>query len=104
MREDLLDIINYYGVNHQQKKLNEEVYELNEAIMIMQMKKWDLESGSPEVVEPVLNDLRLHIAEEMADVCVMLHQFKEYYDIKPFEIYNVMEQKIKRQLDRISKE
>lgn len=104
MREDLLKIINYYGVNHQQKKLNEEAYELNEAIMIMQMKKWDLESGSPEVVESVLNDLRLHIAEEMADVCVMLHQFKEYYDIKPFEIYNVMEQKIKRQIERMKEE
>ena len=33
MEEDLLKIIEHFGVNNQQRKLQEEVFELNEAII-----------------------------------------------------------------------
>lgn len=90
MKQKLLKIINHYGVLHQLKYFQSEVFELNEAIINFNANKF----LTPELgIE--------HIAEEIADVCVMLHQFKEYYDIKPFEIYRVMEEKIDRQLKRM---
>ena len=105
MKEDLLKIISNYGTINQLKKLNEECYELIEAIR--DYESTDYEPYTDSIEERSISEeeqkewLKEHIIEEFADVCVMLHQFKEYYDIKPFEIYNVMEQKIKRQLDRM---
>lgn len=55
------------------------------------------------IVAITKNDLE-NIIEEMADVEVMLDQFKiEYQDINN-KIDHVMLQKVKRQLDRINKE
>ena len=54
--------------------------------------------------EEIEKELKKHIVEEIADVCVMLHQFVEHYKIKPFEIYWIMEQKVNRQLERINNE
>lgn len=79
-----LKIINNYGVNAQLKKLNEEVYEFEEAVL----EKHDKE----------------HITEEIADILVILQQFKEKYNIDLTEINKVMKQKVDRQLRRIDKE
>ena len=103
MEEKLLKIINKFGINNQQRKLAEEVFELQEAIMEMQNKKWEMEGKGPEVVEPILNDYRLHIAEEIADVEVMLLQFKEYYYIDGKDILKIMNEKIDRTIDRMKK-
>lgn len=107
MKEDLLKIIKHYGVNAQQRQFNEEVFELQEAIH-------DCE------YERTLKDLNLldtkydnsdsdvakkeHIAEEIADVMVMLFQFNEYYDLDIYDISKIMDDKIKRQLERIKNE
>lgn len=104
MEEKLLKIINHYGVMPQLKYFQSEVFELNEAIIDMQHKKWEMESKTPEVVDPILNDFRLHIAEEIADVEVMLLQFKEYYHIDGKQILEIMNKKIDRQLERIEVE
>lgn len=104
MKEDLLKIINHYGVLPQLKYLQSEVFEFNEAVMIMQMKKWEMEGKSPEEVEPILNDLRLHVEEEFADVMVMLEQFKAYYNLNNNSIIEIMKFKIERQLERIKNE
>lgn len=77
-------IINYYGVNKQLKKLNEEVYEFEEAVL----EKHDKE----------------HITEEIADIFVILQQFKVKYDLDKNKILEIMEQKVDRQLRRIEKE
>lgn len=76
-------IFSHYGEEQQKKQLIQELGEL-----IVAITKNDLEN----------------IIEEMADVEVMLDQFKiEYQDINN-KIEHVMLQKVKRQLDRISKE
>lgn len=77
-------IINYYGVNAQLKKLNEEVYEFEEAV---------LEKHNKE-----------HITEEIADILVILTQFIDKYNIDVHKIDTIMQYKVDRQLRRIEKE
>lgn len=93
MKEDLLKIISHYGVNAQQRQLAEEVFELQEAIT---------QYEDPRI--PKIYRNTVHIAEEIADVMVMLHQFKNYYDIHYDTIYEFMQNKVKRQLERIKNE
>ena len=81
---DYKKIINYYGINAQLKKLSEEVYEFEEAVLEKHNKK--------------------HITEEIADILVILQQFKEKYNIEEAEINKVMKYKVDRQLRRIEKE
>ena len=90
MKEDLLKIINNYDVLPQLKYFQSEVFELNEAIF--EKEKIGAYPGIEEIK---------HIAEEIADVLVMLNQFKEYYGITDEEIIKVMKEKIDRQLERI---
>ena len=84
MKEKLLKIIQHYGLNHQQRKLEEEVYELQEAI--------------------IKGDDKEHIAEELADVCVLLMQITNYFKIDVPSIDKIMEMKIDRQIERMKNE
>lgn len=84
MDKKILEIINHYGVKNQLKKLSEEIYELQEAIL--------------------LNDSREHIVEEFADVNVLLEQIMVFYDLKPEDLVEEMKYKINRQLERIANE
>ena len=86
MKEDLLKIIEHFGINNQQRKLQEELFELNEAITIY-------EQGNNQSYDD--------IAEEIADVCVILRQFMEIYNITQDEISERMANKINRTLERI---
>lgn len=91
MEEQLKKIINHYGIMQQLKYIHSEYFELDEAII-------DHESyGS--MVKPTN-----HIAEEIADVMVMLEQFRLYFDIPSMQITEIMQQKIERQLKRIEDE
>lgn len=92
MEEDILKIINHYGVNHQLKKIHEEYFELDEAIFDYITRD-----------ENMYHD-REHIAEEIADVEMMLKQFQYYYKIKDEEIEDVMKYKVERTLERIKNE
>lgn len=92
MKEDLLKIINHYGVLTQLKYFYTEIYELTEAIITQELD----ESGYNYEIE--------HIAEEIADVLVMLRQFIEYYDINEEKIYKIFVYKMERQIERIEKE
>lgn len=96
MEEKLLKIINHYKVIPQLKKLSEEVFELQEAIINYQ----------DEYSLCDKNELytKKHIAEELADVMVLLCQFKEFYRIDSNEILKMMNMKIDRQLERIKNE
>lgn len=93
MREDLLKIIKHYGVNAQQRKLAEEIFELQEAITAYENDYEGLYTYGTE-----------HIAEEIADVLVLLFQFNEYYGLDIDDISKMMDNKIKRQLERIKNE
>lgn len=100
LKQDLSKIINHYGVNGQQRKLAEEVFELEEAITKHELK----ESVSYEIPLTELVDTKEHIAEEIADVMIMLGQFVYYYDINERNINKIADYKIKRQLERIKNE
>lgn len=101
MDKDLLKIIQHYGVMSQLKYFQSEVYELGEAIWEYQSSGWDFSDEECAEIEKKYSN---HIAEEIADVTVMLLQFKEYYHIDGKDILKIMNEKIERQLDRISKE
>ena len=92
MKEDLLKIINTYGVNAQQRKLSEEVFELQEAILTFENEPLNfLGAGNKN-----------HIAEEIADVLNVVEQFMYYYDIDFEDIIEIKHEKVQRQLERMS--
>jgi len=86
-------IINKYGVLTQLKYLQSEIFELNEAII--------------EYEHLLSNGVYMsngYIAEELADVMVMLKQFQLHYEISNDIIQQIMYRKIDRQIERIAKE
>lgn len=92
MENQLKQIIKHYGIMKQLKYIHSEYFELDEAILNYISKD-----------ENMYQD-REHIAEEIADVMVMLEQFRLYYDIDKETINNLMEYKINRQIERIENE
>ena len=98
MKEELLKIINHYGIKHQLKYFQSEVFELNEAIINAENNRCIGISRKP------CDTCVDHIAEEIADVRVMLRQFQDYYDIPTEKIEEVMDYKVERQLKRIEEE
>ena len=98
MKEDLLKIIKHYGINAQQRQLAEEVFELQEAILTRELH-WHYDTEIQDI-RPLDN----HIAEEIADVMIMLNQFKAYYEIPNETILVFMRGKVNRQLERIKNE
>lgn len=101
MKEKLLEIINHYGLMKQLKYIHSEYFELDEAIISCQHK------GCFEtIIDGFFGDSesKEHIAQEIADIMVMLKQFQYYYDIKEEKIMEIMESKIDRQLERINSE
>lgn len=108
MKENLLKIINNYGISNQLKKLSEETFELQEAIIKLEQYIINVSNEDPiydeYIKKEIDNKYILHIEEEIADVLVMVMQFKEYYHIDGKEIMKIMREKIDRQLDRIEKE
>lgn len=91
MKEDLLKIINTYGVIPQLKYFQSEVFELNEAIIREETKR--------EFKNTRLNTE--HIAEEIADCEIFLRQFREYYNISENDIENIIKYKIDRTIKRM---
>ena len=102
MKDKLLKIISHYGINNQQRKLQEEVFELQEAII--KYEDYAYENYDYGVGKVEWGKWREHIAEEITDVLVMLKQFQYYYEITDGKIEKVMEFKIDRQLERMKSE
>lgn len=96
MKEDLLKIVNHYGIENQLKYIHTEYYELDEAVIEYEKAS----ERTPSWVENWKN----HIAEELSDCFVMLKQFQYYYGIEDKDIERIMKYKIDRQLKRIEKE
>lgn len=97
MEETLKKIINHYGVMSQLKYIHSEYFELDEAIV-------RCERYPGGICKALKDEYTNHIAEEIADVMVMLKQFQYYYDIEDKQIEDIMNFKIDRQLDRIANE
>lgn len=85
MEDKLLKIINYYGVDNQQRKLEEEVFELQQAISL----------------ERYGEDDKDHIIEEIGDVFNLLDQFVYYYELDVSKIVYSRMEKIDRTLGDI---
>ena len=94
MKEKLLKIINTYGVIPQLKYFQSEVFELNESII-------NYNNAKESKYTQDFISLKKHITEEIADVMVMLEQFKLYYGISSEEITNIFWSKVDRQINRI---
>lgn len=102
MDEKLLKIIEFYGVLSQLKYFQSEIFELNEAIISYENFIRQYNTFLETDVYYANQEFKQHIAEEIADVMVMLMQFKECYHIDGNEIMEIMTQKIDRQLDRMN--
>ena len=97
--EKLLKIINHHGINTQQRKLAEETFELQE--IITKYEDYYYENYDYGIGKVDWARWREHIAEEIADVCVLLLQFKEYYHIDGNDILRIINEKIDRTLERM---
>ena len=81
MKEDLLKIINNYGVMNQLEYYQTEVWELNDAISNYHYEEYKY--------YPSVEDILIaHIKEELADNYVMLYQFPQYY-YERLECHNI---------------
>ena len=87
--KDLETICQHYGIRKQIKKLSEEVFELQEAVID---NEWDVDGNTD------------HIAEELADVMVLWEQIRLHYEVPIQVIQGIMKEKIERQLKRIENE
>ena len=88
IKNDLVAIINHYGVAKQLDMCIEECAELIQAISKFKRKE------SNETVK--------NLIEEMADVSIMLSQLSIIFDND--ELSKIMGEKVKRQLERIKNE
>ena len=96
MNKKFLDIITHYGVMPQLKYFQSEVFELNEAI---------IEAEEFKRFNDRYNMFNFqNIAEEIADVVVMLKQLQHYYNISDEQIMKNIDYKVERQLNRIKEE
>jgi NTP pyrophosphatase (non-canonical NTP hydrolase) len=93
MKEELLQRINYFGIQNQKIKFGEEADELKEAITEYQALN-ELVGGAK------LKKLREHIAEEIADNFAMLIQFQLFYDISDEIILKYLQEKNSRTKQR----
>ena len=95
-----LDIINHFGLRAQMKKLNEETYELLEAIDNYEDAVTEGEVTNYYTKEE-LDIFREHLIEEMGDVLILLTQFIGRSDIKKYELDKWMDYKMERTAERI---
>lgn len=101
MDKDLLKIIENYGISNQLKKLSEELYEFQEAVLSYNLLKTINEDFKDEVLEKNTEYIYKCVLEEYADLCVLLSQFELYFDLNEDEVWQVMRNKVDRQLKRI---
>lgn len=97
-----LDIINHFGLRAQMKKLNEEIYELLEAIDLYDDATVEQEGhDEPFYTIAEMDIFRDHVVEEMGDVLILLTEFLARYDIKKYELDKWMDYKLERTQERI---
>lgn len=89
-----LEIINYYGIRNQLKKLNEECYELIEAVV--SADTYEMATGD------ISRDMLSHITEELADCFLLMSQIRQKYGIDQKDIIDVYQKKIERQIHRMN--
>lgn len=102
METSLLKIINHYGIEHQQRKLEEEVFELQEAIV--NIRTYDeFARADMNVFYTNREFFKKHVAEELGDVMNVLEEIRLHYEISKEQVEENRKPKIERQLERIEK-
>ena len=116
MKDKLLKNILHYGLRCELKKLNEEVYELQESIFDYETflnqipnrtliaKEVEKSLKEFDKIEEENIELRKHLIEEYSDVCLILEQIKVFFELDNDRIIKMIEQKLDRQMSRIAKE
>lgn len=97
MEKKLLKIINHYGVDHQQRKLEEEVFEVNKVITQIE---YPAIGHKPEQLKQLEKE---HLEEEVGDVLNVLYQFILYYELNMNNITKGRIFKVDRTLGVIEK-
>lgn len=113
MKEKLKSIIDYYGIGTQIGQTMEECAELIVALnKYLRVKGSLLEYKAIDIAEEIaiteeITNIQVKavfdIAEEIADVQVMLEQLKIHFDIEKMTA-EIIEKKINRTLERMEKE
>lgn len=93
----LVEAINHYGLETQQKKLAEEVYELQSAVN-------ELQSAENKKGYKNKTKLKEHVAEEIADVLNLVEQIRLKCRVAQGHVNNFREFKAHRQHLRIQEE
>ena len=96
MKDKLLKIVQHYGIEHQQRKLEEEVFELQQAITIFE----NTDFGKWEDKKYMFTK---DITEELGDVLNILKEIQLFYEITDKQLESRYG-KVDRQLERIEKE
>lgn len=78
-------IFNYFGYENQRRKMNEEMQELNDAILLYEKGIGDIQN----------------VIEEMGDLLNILAEFMQEYDITQDEVRDSMQFKLDRTIERI---
>lgn len=94
MKNKLLKIINYYGVDNQLRKFSEENFELIEAMT-------NLNYAIDYKPSELIGAEKYYIKSEIADNFVLLSQFILYYNIDLDDIEKIFKNKVERQLKRM---
>lgn len=96
-----LNIMNHFGLKNQLKKLNEETYELIEAINEYESLLFENEVYNNPYSEKELNVYRDHMVDELSDVLLLLTQVIAKYEISQCETNEHMDIKLERTEERI---
>ena len=100
--EAIVKIAENNGFDEASRQLFEEVGELT--VALNKYYRNEKEKFRSEVVDwEKVVELEINIAEEIADVTIMLEQIKYLLQISDTDIDQIIEQKLNRQLERIEK-
>ena len=92
MKNKLLKIINYYGLENQLRNFSQENFELIEIILAC---NYDSESK-------YCSNYDEYLSEEIADNLILLSQFIMYYDLDFEKITDIYKEKINKQIKQIN--
>lgn len=98
MKDKQLAVIKHFGEAHQRRKLEEEVLELQEAIIeyMIFRNHYRLQKDESDKAKKHLAKLRRHIVEELSDVTNLIGQFKLLFNITDEEVNQVLVAKVNR--------
>lgn len=98
MNEHLFDIINFYGLRNQLKQLYSEVYDLTEAVLECEDQIEDNDKVTTWI--PYIDQ----VTNEIADIQVLLEEFKQFFGISDNTVKYKMIYKIQREIERMKED